>query len=71
MFDPDFSVRKAHMQAMPARKPRDPDEKPFAERFQDMARELECEEDMDAFKEKLGRIARQRPKVEPKKTSKD
>lgn len=47
---------------MPARKPRPPDEKPFAERFEEMARELECDEDLEAFKEKLGKIVRHKPK---------
>ena len=50
--------------AMPARKPRDPNEKPFAGRFQEMARELECDEDLDAFKGMLGHIARRKPKDE-------
>jgi hypothetical protein len=52
---------------MPARKPRDPNEKPLIERFQEMARELGCDEDEDAFKAKLGQIARRKPKGEPKK----
>jgi hypothetical protein len=47
---------------MPARKPRDPNEKPLIERFQEMARELGCDEDEDAFKAKLGQIARQKIK---------
>jgi hypothetical protein len=32
------------------------------DRFREAARELECDEDEDAFKEKLGVIARQNPK---------
>jgi|HubBroStandDraft_2_1064218.scaffolds.fasta_scaffold3288559_2 hypothetical protein len=56
---------------MPARKPRPSDEKPFAERFQEMARELGCDEDEDAFKAKLGQIARQKPKAEPREVPND
>jgi hypothetical protein len=51
---------------MPARKPRDPNEKSFSERFEEMAKELGCDEDLDAFKEKLGQIARNKPKDQPK-----
>ena len=43
---------------MPTRKPRDPNEKPQIERFRDMARELECDEDEEAFKAKLAVIAK-------------
>ena len=46
---------------MPARKPRPADAKPQSERFAEMARELGCDEDEAAFKEKLGHIARYRP----------
>jgi hypothetical protein len=55
---------------MPARKPPDPDAKPQSERFIEMARELECDEDEAAFKEKLGQIAQHKPKDEPKKPAK-
>jgi len=57
----------AYIPAMPARKPRPPDEKPQIERFREMARELGCDEDLDAFKAKLAQIMRPRPKVEPRK----
>jgi hypothetical protein len=53
---------RPYIASMPARKPRDPNEKPLAERFQEMARELGCDDDEDAFKAKLGQIARQKPK---------
>ncbi len=46
---------------MPARKPRPSDGKTQSERFIEMARELGCDEDLTAFKEKLGQIARHRP----------
>jgi hypothetical protein len=52
---------------MPARKPPDPNAKPQIERFREMARELECDEDEDAFKAKLAPIMRHQPKVEPRK----
>ena len=56
---------------MPARKPPDPNAKPQIERFREMARGLECDEDEDAFKAKLAQVMRHRPKVEPRKTPKD
>lgn len=43
--------------------------KPQAEKFQDLARELECDEDEEAFKAKLRQIARA-PR-EPLKDDKD
>lgn len=46
---------------MPARKPRPSDGKTQAERFIETARELGCDEDLEAFKEKLAEIARHRP----------
>lgn len=46
---------------MPARKPRPADGKPQSERFIEMARELGCDEDEEAFKAKLGLVARHRP----------
>jgi hypothetical protein len=55
---------------MPARKPRPPDEKPQIEKFREMARELGCDEDEEAFKAKLAQVMRHRPKVEPKKQPK-
>lgn len=56
---------------MPARKPRPPDEQPQIEKFREMARELGCDEDEEAFKAKLAHVMRHRPKVEPRKTPKD
>ncbi len=51
---------------MPAPKPRDPNQEPLMERFQEIARELGCDEDEAAFKAKLGQITRHKPKDEPK-----
>ena len=58
---------------MPARKPRDPTEKPQIERFREMARELECDEDEGRFEAILVRIAHapRLPKHEPKKRKPD
>jgi hypothetical protein len=50
---------------MPARKPQDPNAKPQIERFREMARELECDEDEEAFKSKLAQIMRHKPKSDP------
>lgn len=36
-------------------------EKPQADKFQDLARELECDEDEAAFKEKVRKVARPAP----------
>jgi hypothetical protein len=47
---------------MPTRKPSDPHAKPQSERFIEMARELGCDEDETAFKEKLKQVARHKPK---------
>jgi hypothetical protein len=55
---------------LPARKPRPPDEIPQIERFREMARELWRDENEEAFKAKLARVMRHRPKVEPRKTPK-
>lgn len=55
---------------MPVRKPPDPNAKPQIERFREMARELECDEDEEAFKAKLAQVMRHQPKVEPRKTPK-
>jgi len=54
---------------MPARKPRPTDEKPFAQRFEEMACELECDEDPAVFEAALRKIATAGPpaKYEPKK----
>jgi hypothetical protein len=53
---------------MPARKPREPDEKPQIERFKEVARELECDEDPARFEEALRAIVRAKPvQYEPKK----
>ena len=49
---------------MPARKPSDPNAKPLIERFHEMAREPGCDE--DAFKAKMGQVARQKPRDDPK-----
>jgi hypothetical protein len=59
------------LRRMPARKPRPPEEKPQIERFREMARELGCDEDEDAFKAKLAQVMRHQPKVEPRKKPKD
>jgi hypothetical protein len=53
-------------------KPDPLDAKPQSERFIEMARELGCDEDEAAFKEKLGQIARHKPRddgAEPPKGS--
>jgi len=58
----------ATMLPMPARKPRPPDEKPQIERFKEVARELECDEDEGRFEEALRAIVRAKPvQHEPKK----
>ena len=64
------------MWATPARKPRPPDENANAgqdnsatiERFKALARELECDEDEEAFEAALKKLAKsgQAPKHEPK-----
>jgi hypothetical protein len=41
-----------------------------SDRFRDMAKQLECDEDEAAFKAKLAVIARQKPKGEPKNPQK-
>jgi hypothetical protein len=56
---------------MPARKPRPSDGKTQSERFIEMARELGCDEDEDAFKAKLGVIARHKPKDAAKASDQD
>jgi hypothetical protein len=58
---------RIYIAAMPARKPRPPDEKPQIERFREMARELECDEDEAAFDAKLAQLLRYRGKVAPRK----
>ena len=40
---------------------KDGDPKPQPERFKQMARELGCDEDEDAFKEKLRQVIRHKP----------
>ena len=54
---------------MPARKPPDPNAKPQIERFREMARELECDEDEAAFDAVLRKIVTAAPpkKYEPKR----
>jgi hypothetical protein len=49
---------------MPARKPRDPNEKPQIERFREAARELGCEDNEEVFWEKVVRVATHKPKGE-------
>lgn len=44
-------------------------DKSAADRFRDMARELECDEDEATFRAKLAMIARQKPKGAPKPRS--
>jgi hypothetical protein len=53
---------------MPARKTPNPNAKPQIERFREAARELGCEDNEEAFWAKVVRVARHRPKAEPKKT---
>lgn len=58
---------------MPARKPRPADAKPQSERFIETARQLGVPEDeatFEAFKEKLGEIARHKPRDEAQKSMK-
>jgi hypothetical protein len=50
---------------MAARKKPDLDDKSQAERFNDMAREVGCDEDEAAVKEALSHIARHKPKSVP------
>jgi hypothetical protein len=47
---------------MPARKPTDPNARTRLERITEIARESECDEDEATFLEKLGQIARAKPK---------
>lgn len=48
---------------MPAHEPRPSDGKTQSERFIETARELGCDEDDAAFKEKLAQIVRHRPAI--------
>ena len=50
-----------------AKKPT-PDATPQVEKFRDLARELECDEDEEAFKAKLRKVATA-PRPEPKANS--
>jgi hypothetical protein len=43
-----------------------PDTRPQADKFRDLARELECDEDEDAFDERLRRLAKAPPPKEDK-----
>lgn len=54
---------------MPARNPPDPNAKPFSERFKEMAQELECDPDEEAFKAKLGQILKHKPKANPQEAT--
>ena len=47
---------------MPSPTSSDPNAKLQIDKFHEMARELSCDEDAAAFKVKLARIARQKPK---------
>ena len=42
-----------------------PDDKPQLEKFKETAHELECDDDDQRFKEKLGKLAKARPKPVP------
>jgi len=45
-----------------------PDEpKPQLDKFKEAARELECDDDDEHFKERLGKLAKQKPKENEKK----
>lgn len=52
-------MRKSHPSDVP--QPHPSDAAPI-DRFKKMARELGCDEDEAAFKEKLGKVARHKPK---------
>jgi hypothetical protein len=56
----------AIVHAMP--KQSDDDPRTQAEKFADLARELECDEDEDAFDERLRRLA---PKAKPERPPED
>ena len=47
-----------------------PAEKPQADKFRDLARELGCDEDHDAFKAKLRKIAKTPPQHREKASEK-
>ena len=68
LFDID-RIERFKEAAMPARKPPDPNAKPQIERFREMARELECDEDEAAFDAVLRKIvtADAPKKYEPRK----
>ncbi len=40
-----------------------PDEKPQLDKFKEAARDLECDDDDQRFKERLSKLAKQRPKA--------
>jgi len=40
------------------------------EKFEDAARELECDDDEQRFKERLGKLVKGRPSTEPEKPGK-
>lgn len=42
------------------------DDRPQADKFRDLARELECDEDEAAFEDKVRRVAKTPPPKEPK-----
>jgi hypothetical protein len=48
-----------------------PDEKPQIERFREAARELGCDDSEATFWEKVVKVARHKPRDEPKKTPKE
>jgi hypothetical protein len=46
---------------MPARKSRDPNDKPQIEKYREAARELGCDDDEATFEEKLRQIMKAKP----------
>jgi hypothetical protein len=66
-FHPSLESLMTRITVMPARKPRDPTLKPRSEGIEEMARDLDCNPDKEAFKANLALLLRHRPKVEPKK----
>lgn len=46
-----------------------PDEKPQLDKFKDAARELECDDDEQRFKERLGKLVKAPAGDKPKKDS--
>jgi hypothetical protein len=46
---------------MPLKRPKMPDDKPQLDKFKDKARELECDDDEERFKERLGKLVKVKP----------